>query len=156
MLVLVLVIVGFVLFRDLNRAQPEGPVEAVDYQQSAAYADDQAGFDVLTPEQLPEGWKATSVEFVPRPVRWHLGLLTDEGEYVGLEQSESSVEDMVTTYVDDAPERGGEVPIDGKVWRSWTDDEGDSALVRTDDGVVTLVVGPAEREVLVGFVRSLR
>lgn len=154
--VLLIVVVGFVVLRGLNRVAPQKPASAVDYQQSADYASDEAGFDVLAPEQLSKGWKATSVEFVPNPVRWHLGLLTAQGQYVGLEQSKSSAKDMVTTYVDEEAERGNEVDIGAQTWESWTDDGGDSALVRTDGSLATLVVGSVQQDVLVDYVRSLR
>ncbi len=156
MLVLLLVVVGFVMLRDLNRVEPEGSGGAVDYRQSAAFAREQAGFEVLAPRQLPAGWRATSVEFVPEPARWHLGLLTEEGKYLGLEQLDSSVRSMVTTYVDEEATRGKDVSIDGRPWSSWTDSEGDTALVRSDGEVTTLVVGPVEQDVLVSYVRSLR
>ncbi len=156
MLVLLLVIVGFVLLRGLNRAQPDGLGGAVDYQQSAAFAREQAGFEVLAPGQLPDGWRATSVEFVPEPRRWHLGLLTDEEKYVGLEQVDSSVRSMVKTYVDEEATRGDAVTIGGQTWSSWTDDDGDTALVRDGPEVTTLVVGPVEQDVLVDYVRILR
>ena len=156
MLVLLFVVVGFVLLREVNRSDPEAPGEPVDYQQTADFARDQADFAILAPPELPDGWRATSVEFVPEPARWHLGLLTDEGEYVGLEQAESAVKSMVTTYVDSDPSRGEAVTIDAQSWSSWTDEGGDTALVRTDGEAVTLVVGPVERGLLVDYVRSLR
>jgi hypothetical protein len=156
MLVMLLVVVGFVLLRDLTRVDPESPGAPVDYQQSATFAREQVGFEVLAPPALPDGWRATSVEFVPQPARWHLGLLTEEGRYVGLEQVDSSVESMVTTYVDDEATQGGDVTIEGRPWSTWTDDEGDTALVRDGREVTTLVVGPVEQDVLVDYVKILR
>ena len=156
MAILLAVIVGFVVLRDLNRNDPQSPVTAVDYRQSVGYASEQAGFDVLAPETLPEGWKATSVGFTPDPSRWHLGVLTDQGRYVGLEQAASSEKSMVMTYVDPEPTRGKVVTIDGQTWRAWSDSGGDTALVRTQGEVTTLVVGTVEQDVLVDYVESLR
>jgi len=156
MLILIAVIVGFVVIRDLNRSPPQSPVEAVDYQQSLAFAREQATFKVLAPETLPTGWEATTVEFTADPSRWHLGLLTDQDRYVGLEQAQASVRSMVTTYVAGDATPGADVSIDGQTWRAWSDPGGDAALVRTTDRVTTLVVGTADQEVLVGFVESLR
>ncbi|HSE08589.1 MAG TPA: DUF4245 domain-containing protein, partial [Nocardioidaceae bacterium] len=121
MLVLLGVIAAFVVFRDLNRTTPESPVREVKYEQTLAYARDQADFDVLAPESLPEGWRATSVSFVPDPTRWSLGVLTDQDRYVGLEQSRRSAESMVETYVDPEAERGRQVEVAGETWRLWTD-----------------------------------
>lgn len=156
MLVLVAGILAFVLLRDINREVPGSPVESVDYARTAAYAQEQASFDVLAPDELPEGWKATTVEFVVDPARWHLGVLTDEGNYVGLEQADSSVESMVSTYVDPATTRGKPVTIDGQTWTSWSDSGGDTALVRRAGDVTTLVVTTADQDALVDYIESLR
>lgn len=156
MLVLLAVIAAFVVFRDINRNDPKSPVRQVEYEQTLSYARDQADFPLLAPESLPEGWRATSVEFVPEPTRWHLGILTDEDRYVGLEQSRGSVDNMVETYVDRDAVRGKQVQVAGEEWRTWTDGRGDTALTRVEGGVTTLVVGTPELEELVDFVESLR
>ncbi len=156
MIVLIAVVVGFVAFRAVNRNEPENPVRAVDYQQTLEYARGVADFPVVAPASLPEGWRATSVEFIPSPTRWHLGLLTDEDRYVGLEQSRASLTDLVHEYVDPKAARGKPVQVDGQTWRTWTDPGGDTALGRTEGDVTTLVVGTAELDVLVDFTESLR
>ncbi|HLN75864.1 MAG TPA: DUF4245 domain-containing protein [Nocardioidaceae bacterium] len=156
MLVLVAVVFGFVVLRDLNRNDPQNPVKPVDYQETLKLARGQAEFPLLAPASLPKGWRATSVRFVPQPTRWHLGVLTNKDEYVGLEQSQTSVGDMVETYVDQAAVRGGTVQIVGESWRTWTDAGGDTALTRVQKGVTTLVVGTPGRDVLVDYVKSLR
>lgn len=156
MLVLLAVIAAFVAFRAINRNDPENPVRPVDYQQTLEYARSQAAFPLLAPPSLPKGWRATSVTFVPRPTRWHLGVLTDDDRYIGLEQSRGSVADMVQRYVDQEAARGRPVEVDGKSWQTWTDAGGDTALSRVQDGVTTLVVGTAGRDVLVDYVESLR
>jgi hypothetical protein len=156
MLVLLAVIAGFVVLRGLNRTDPPSPVRAVDYQQTLEYARRQADFRVLAPTSLPAGWRATSVSFVPEPVRWHLGVLTEQDSYVGLEQSRSSVSAMVEKYVDQEAARGRTVQVGGEPWRTWTDAGGDTALTRVDGGVTTLVVGTAGQDVLVDYVEGLR
>ncbi len=156
LLVLLAVIVGFVVFREVIREAPESPVEAVDYRQPLGFAREQAGFAVLAPERLPEGWKATNVDFTPEPAHWHLGVLTDQDRYIGLEQAQSSTKDMVTTYVDADPSQGKDVIVDGESWSTWTDRGGDTALVRSEGKVTTLVVGSVEQDVLMDYVESLR
>jgi hypothetical protein len=155
MLVLLAVIGAYVAFRAVNRNEPESPVRAVDYQQTLDYARGQVDFPLLAPASLPEGWRATSADFVPEPARWHLGVLTDEDRYVGLEQSRSSLEKMVETYVDREAVRGKTVQVEGEAWRTWTDGDGDTALTRVDDEVTALVVGTAGLDVLVDYVESL-
>jgi len=66
------------------------------------------------------------------------------------------VRSMVKTYVDEEATRGDAVTIGGQTWSSWTDDDGDTALVRDGPEVTTLVVGPVEQDVLVDYVRILR
>lgn len=156
MLVLVLVVVGFVMLRDLSRVAPDPAVTDVDYERSVKAAREQADFELLAPERVPPGWRVTSVEFVPQPAQWHLGMLTEEDNYVGLEQARRSPREMVTTYVDIDATQGGEVVIDGERWRSWSDEGGDDALVRRQGGLSTLVVGSADQDVLVDFVTRLQ
>jgi hypothetical protein len=63
---------------------------------------------------------------------------------------------MVRSHVDDAADRTGTVTVDGERWSRWTDEGGDTALVRRAQATTTLVVGhdvpPAE---LRSFVASL-
>jgi hypothetical protein len=158
MLVLVAVVVGFVVFRDVNRADPASPVHAIDYGREADFARKQASFDLLAPPTLPEGWRATTVEFVPGPAnRWHLGILTGQERYVGLEQSADSVAKMVETHVDPDAAKGAPVLVDGQPWATYTDSGGDRALVRRAGGTTTLVVGhDVPQDDLVDFAASLR
>jgi hypothetical protein len=158
MVVLVAVVVGFVVFRDVNRSDPATPVRAVDYTRAADYARGQASFTLLAPPSLPAGWRATTVDYVPgRHDRWHLGMLTGQDRYVGLEQSADPVAAMVETHVDPAAEKGAPVQVAGVPWATYTDSGGDLALVRRAGGTTTLVVGhEVPQATLVDFVASLR
>lgn len=158
MIVLLVVVVAFVGFRDLNRDEPASPVRAVDYAVDARFARGEASFDLLAPERLPEGWIATTARYVPGSAeRWHLGMLTDAERYVGLEQSAAPVTAMVAEHVDADAERGEPVGVDGAKWETWSDEGGDLALVRREAGITTLVVGhEVPVGVLVDFTASLR
>jgi hypothetical protein len=157
MIVLVLVVALFVAFRAINRSQPESTVDAVDYTQPAEFAREQARFPVLAPSELPAGWRATSVRFDNgRDQAWHVGFLTRDDDYVGLEQADETAEDLVEQYVDQDATEGDPVALDGEEWQSWTDEGGDTALVRETDEVTTLVVGTVDQETLVEFVHTLR
>lgn len=155
MLVLLAVIAAFVVFRELNRNEVTTPVRTVEYRQTAVYAAEQVDFELLAPSRLPEGWRATSVSFTPEPSRWHIGQLTADDEYVGLEQSRASSRDMVETYVDENAVRRGAVQAAGTTWTTWTDAGGDTALVAETGDATTLVVGPVDRDVLVDYVELL-
>jgi hypothetical protein len=158
MLVLVLLLLGFVGLRGLNRIEPADPVQRVEYEQPARFARESADFEVLTPRRLPDGWFATSVRFDDeRPQAWHLGFLTAERRYVGLDQVQQSVADAVEDLVGEEAEAGGSVTIDGVRWLRYEDGR-DLGLARRDEeqGITTLVVGTAPEDELVRFVQSLK
>lgn len=158
MIVLVVVVIGFVVFRDALRNDAATPVRTVDYVQTADYARDQASFDLLAPKTLPEGWRATSVSYVPgRDDTWHLGMLTGEGRYVGLDQSGASSRSMVEQIVDPNAVEGDPVDVGGQEWQTWSDEGGDLALVRAADGTTTVVVGhEVPEDVLAEFAGRLQ
>ena len=158
MIVLVAVVAAFVVFRDVNRNDPPSPVRAIDYAQDAAFARREAGFDVLAPASLPAGWIATTARYVDgRAEAWHLGLLTDEQRYVGLEQSTAPAASMVAEHVDPNAVEDEPVTVGGEQWSAWSDDGGDLALVREDGGSTILVVGhDVSSAELAAFVSSLR
>lgn len=156
LLLLLGVVVGFVVLRDANRVEPSNPVPAVEWRQPTSYARQEAEFQLLAPRRLPEGWRVTSVRFGQGDDQsWHLGLLTGEGRYIGLEQAADSPSTMVEDFVDAEAQQGEDVDIDGESWQAWSDDE-DEALVREGPEVTTLVVGTGSQDQLVEFVRLLR
>jgi hypothetical protein len=147
MVVLVLVVAGFVIFREVNRNDPVSPVKALDITQSVEFAREEARFPLLAPAELPEGWIATSVRFQNgRQQSWHLGMLTEDEKYVGLEQERRSLDDMVEEHVDEEAERGDDVVVDGQTWQTFTDEDDDLALVRETPEVTTLLVGRVSQE----------
>lgn len=157
MAVLLVVVIGFVLFRDVNRTEPESPIEPVDWRQPASYARGVADFPLLAPRRLPDGWIATSVRFTDGTQQaWHLGLLTDRERYVGFEQSPRPVEEMVEEHVDPEAEEGPSVRVDGETWQTFEDEGGDLALVREDEAVTTLVVGRVSQDALEQLILTLR
>ncbi len=156
MLVLLLVIGAFVAFRDVNRTDPGNPVDAVEWKQPTQVARQEASFTVLAPDRLPTGWIATSVRYgAGADGTWHIGMLTDQQRYVGLEQSTTTVSGMVETYVDENATQGQDVEVGGRTWESWSDSR-DTALVRKDGRTVTLVVGTVTESVLEQFAATLR
>jgi len=156
MAVLLLAVGAFVLFRDVNRDDPASPVHAVDYRGPADYARGVATFDLLAPAKLPEGWIATSVNFTQGEEQaWHLGFLTDERHYVGLEQADRPVSGMVEDFVDQEAVQGDDVVVAGKTWETWSDDGDDLALVNDSGGVTTVVVGRVPEETLKAFINTL-
>ena len=80
LIVLVVVVLAFVALPCASSATTtRSSVEPVDYLAVVAPAQE-AGIRIVYPPSLPEGWTATSVDFVPgaRPA-FGVGMLTDDG-----------------------------------------------------------------------------
>jgi hypothetical protein len=157
LLVLLVVLLGWLAFKALISTDP-APVRTVDYAKDVPAVQRTADFDVAAPASLPPGWRATTVTFRDGPPQhWHLGVLTDEDRYVGIEQAERSVRSMVEEYVDKAATRRAPTDVEGERWSTYADAGGDLALVRRDGDTTTLVVGHGvPRGDLVSYAASLR
>lgn len=154
--VLVLIASVWVLSRFQHRGVVD-PTETVDYTADLAEARDSAPFDVLAPSPAPSGWRATSVEWdAVRPdVSWHLGFLTPEGDYVGLEQGNAPASAFVAANTP-ATQPGEAVRIGAESWQSLVSADGrEHALVRRAEDVTTVVTGTAPLSELVAFAESL-
>jgi hypothetical protein len=158
MIVLVVLLVAWVGFRSLTEEKPSSAVRTVDYAKVVAPAKKAADFELVAPAALPSGWRATSVSYTDSPPQhWHLGVLTDRDRYIGLEQGGGSERSMVTEYVDKDASRGEPMDVAGRRWTTYTDPGGDLALVRTDGGATTLVVGhDVPRATLASYVAGLK
>jgi hypothetical protein len=130
--------------RLLSRPQEADPVRPVDYVATWRAAQDVAPFELVAPPELPEGWRATSVRYVPGDdATWHIGVLTDEDKYVGIEQAVGGVEVLVNEYAAES-DPDGTVDVGGAEWELLR--EGDeTTLVRDDGGSATLVTGDASQ-----------
>ena len=149
MIVTVLFVVAFVAFRGFVRDNESTPVRKVDYQTWVKAGRSDGKLAVYVPSPLPEAWEATSASYATgtQPA-WHLGLLTDDRKYVGVEEARDSTKDLVEEHVDPDATRGKDVEIDGVTWQTWRDVGGDYAVVRSLDGPdgtpeSVLVVGSA-------------
>lgn len=158
LIVTLLAIGAFVLVRSLTRADAEVDRDPVDYAAAAEAARD-AGFDVIAPASLPEGWNATSVDLEQTdPPLWGLGLLTDEDKFVGLRQEDDSVEDLVEAYIDEDPLEGDPLELDsvvGSTWQTWTDEGGDTGYSIEYGDQAVLVYGSAPAVDLQEFIGLL-
>jgi hypothetical protein len=158
MIVLVLVVLAFVFFRGVFRGNDAVELEPIDNLSIVGPAQD-AGFDIVYPPSLPEGWKVTSVDYDrgTRPA-WGIGMLTDDGKFVGLRQEDEDVDSLLETHVDEDPVRGEVVTVDGAIvpeWQEWSDSGGDAAYSATLGEDEVLVWGSAPAEDLLTVVRSL-
>jgi hypothetical protein len=137
----------------------EEKVSAVEYTAQLQDARKLAAW-VRGPEPMPSGWTATSVEFrAPQqsPVTWHLGVVTAERKYVGLEQSNVTANayqfDKLGKTADD-----GTSTVAGVTWqrKKLLDRDKEQALVLIGSGVTTIVTGNAGYQALETFAAALR
>ncbi|HET7173541.1 MAG TPA: DUF4245 family protein [Nocardioidaceae bacterium] len=139
-----------------QRRTPTNPVPTVRYGATLAQARLVAPFAVLAPAPAPAGWRATSVDWTTHAgkVSWHLGFLTPDDEYVGLEQSNRTPRTFVAVSTT-ARRAGGSRVIDGQSWRVLLSPS-QRALVHDGPGVTTVVTGTGTLAQLAAFVRTLR
>ncbi|TDE09080.1 DUF4245 domain-containing protein [Jiangella asiatica] len=147
-----------VLFNALNDQEPRLP-DPVDYQGALEVARAEYAYDVLAPEPVPAGWRATSMDFSQDDGgdRWQLGFLIDGDTFIGIEQTDGEIESYRDERLADF-DPDGESSIDGVTWERLVerDDAPDRALVRVDGGAITIVRGTVPYEELEDFVTLLR
>lgn len=148
MVVLVVVVLGFVGYRELFRTDGAVDPEPVDYLGAAASVA-ATGLPVVAPDPLPQGWVATSADLDreqrDRPL-WRLGMLTGDERFVGVRQGERTPEELLEgAYPDGDPEPGPAVELESPVagtWDTWQVDD-ERAYTATVRGTVVLVHGSA-------------
>lgn len=155
-MVVVLVVVGAILLVTW-RPQPEA-IRSVDPTEALTAARATAGYPVLYPRDLPEGWVPTSarwdlpVDAEPEPA-WHVGFVTPDDAYAQIGQS------MTTNPQFLAAQTGGGSLIgeDPPGWQRYesSGSEPTRSLVTVVDGVTIVVSGTASWEVLVDLTDRL-
>jgi hypothetical protein len=162
MLVTVVLVAAFAGLTALKTDHPDTPVRAVDYQTMVKGGRADGKLLVMAPTSLPTGWTATSADYTTgSDPTWHLGVLTDRQKYVGVEEAEGGVDDLVEQHVDADAVQGKDVTIGGRRYQTWTDSDGDYAVSRTvrNQGASEesfLVVGSAPEAEIRHFAASLR
>jgi hypothetical protein len=136
----------------LVTVEPDHPTTPVDYRSAAESSRTVADFDLLAPTSLPEGWHATSVRFDKGA--WHLGVLTADKEYVGLEQVREPERRTVERFAPRSTSDGA-AEIEGTTWSRRSGPDGDSTYVRRDGDMTVLVTGSAPRAQIERYVASL-
>lgn len=158
MLVTVAFVLVFVGWRALFRSDVDIEPAPVEWTESVELADE-AGLPVVRPRALPEGWTATSVELrAGDDPRWGLGVLTDDEQFIGIRQEDSSVEELVRTYVDEEAVAGEDAAVASDVtdtWQTWTDEGGDRGYSTELGDEAVLVYGSAPAEDIEAYLRLL-
>lgn len=151
-LVLTIVGVGLLLwFLGLFRSDLEVDPERVDYLGTVEEAQD-SRLTPVYPTSLPDGWIATGFDVqAGRDPVFEIRLLTDEEEFVGIHEEDTTVSDLLERYVVEDTvgiEPYGSPGSVAKAWTGYRDDEGDTAYASKADGRVVLVWGSASPEEL--------
>jgi hypothetical protein len=148
MAVISLPIVAIVEWFPHDSKKPEDAVQTVDYTipLDQARRDPDLPFKALAPETLPAGWRATSIHADLEPgsqLRWELGFLTSDRQYVALDQvaDGKGVDGVLAVQAPDATQvsgAGGTVTAGGYQWQVYATPDGKRhALVRTTAPVGT-------------------
>ena len=145
-------LLGAFLVGQLVTVTPDRPERRVDLGDAVAGARAAATFDVIAPKSLPKRWIATSARFGAEA--WHLGVLTADDKYIGLEQTTTSVKGIVDDF---APKSrpAGTAQLAGSAWQVRTESDGDRVYVRDFGGTSVLVIGSARRSELERYISSL-
>lgn len=136
----------------LFSAKPEASVKPIDYAQVVSQARPAATFPLLAPTQLPKGWRATSARFQENG--WHLGVLTDTDDYIGLEQLKSAPKPVIDRFAADS-KSAGTADVAGQSWDVRKGPDGRLTYVRDVDGLTTLLNTSASRRELESYIASL-
>jgi len=152
MVVIAVIILGLYGVGQLFTSDKKAEVETVDYVSVVAQARPAATFPLAAPPSLPDGWRATSARFQANG--WHLGVLTDDDDYVGLEQLRSSRARVVERFAEGS-KSAGTAEVAGQTWSVRTGPKGRWTYVRDEDGLTTLVNTSASRRVLERYIASL-
>ncbi len=139
----------------LFRADTVVEPEAVDYEAVARGPQVDSGFALLVPARLPDGWRATSARWGAADRHWHIGILTAEQEYVGVEQSRLDAQAAQETYAPGATEAGA-VQVSGRPWVRLVDEQtGALALLDEQPEYTVVVTGSAPETTLAVLAETL-
>lgn len=152
MAVIAVIILGVYGVSRLYSSGDEATVTTVDYETAVAQARPAATFPLIAPTSLPAGWRATSVRFQANG--WHLGVLTDDDDYVGLEQLRGSADRAVGRFADGSKD-AGTAQVAGQTWDVRSGPKGRWTYLREEDGLTTLLNTSASRPVLEDYIASL-
>jgi hypothetical protein len=146
-LIVIPLIVIAVIFTDVP---DDHPVKEVDWKPVLTTAREQAPFDVLAPTNLPEGWRATRVNWVPlgRPYLnaeasprnlWQIGFLTPDEVYIDLNQGDLRPQEMVDEQSRQGTPDGNSV-IGAQTWQRLLSPDGRTRSLVLHGSSATVVV----------------
>ncbi|MDQ1702590.1 MAG: hypothetical protein QOF57_1842 [Frankiaceae bacterium] len=132
-------------------------VRAIDFHEALAAARVRTPYPLLSPDVLPQGWRATSAYLNTAPATgFHIGLVTPANQYAVLEQTNAPVAEAVRTVLGDGSVPGETALVGGTQWQLEETAHKQHALVRTTNGVTVIVTGTADWPELQTLAASLR
>jgi len=153
-----LIILALFAFGRLFTTTPEQTVSTVDYQPIVAQARTTSDDPLLAPPTLPDGWRATSARYDPgadgASGTWHLGVVTDDDEYIGLEQTPLALDRAVKKWAEGS-EEAGSAQVAGQVWAVFAGPRDRITYAVRKDDRTTLINGTVSVEVLESYISSL-
>ena len=154
---ILLLVIGLVAWQRIGEPHSNG-IHVVDTAAPVAAARQQAGFALLLPSGLSDGWRPTSTEFVPAArysaASFRIGYVTPSNKYAEFLQSDGPAEAVSAPYgvlTDQGP-----TTIAGTAWRSFRTDDGRTLLRATLGKVTVIVTGNADRSELTELAGALR
>lgn len=128
---------------------------------SVAFARD-SGWPLERPENLPDGWTATSVRFVSSTDglrTWHAGYQSPTGNYVAIEQTKDATDKWVEAQTNRAAMTGS-VEAGGRTWDTYVrSGKVQNSLVHEAAGadeLTTIVTGTGTLDELTAFAGTLQ
>ncbi|AQT74205.1 hypothetical protein B1K54_23440 [Streptomyces sp. fd1-xmd] len=147
------VVAGIYLF--VPHDDKADPTRTVDYRVETITARRAAPYPVAAPVGLPEQWRATSVTYERKNAdAWHLGFLDPQQQYAAVEQSTDTSVKYLERVTQKATASGQTQQVGDTAWERW-DGEKYDALVRREQGYVTVVTGTASFEQLGALAAAL-
>jgi hypothetical protein len=156
MIVMVLVVLAFVVFRGAFRDNDEYDAPDLDYRDFVASIQ-QLGLEPVYPPELPKGWttKDASYQTGERPVV-DLVFTTDDGHTAGIHRGGAGEHDLLVTYVGEGvTESQDSLGTDLASWTGWVDTDGDHAWTAHVGDDTVLVYSSGDPDELLTFVQSL-
>ncbi|WP_307806536.1 DUF4245 domain-containing protein [Streptomyces sp. FH025] len=163
-MVLSMLAVGFVVwigYLFLPHDADSDPVHVVEYKAAAASAKRAAPYPLLSPDGLPDKWRATSVGYTPADLNsagggnaWHLGFVTPSGQYAAVEQADVPRDKLLGGKVTGGRPDGTSEAA-GRTWERVQGDK-DRALVEQTGSATTLITGTASYEELAELAQALK
>jgi hypothetical protein len=152
-----LIVVGITALRQ----NPDDPVREVDTTSAERAVSQLAGYPLLVPRGLSDGWRPTSVRTdaggasAGDPVTLQIGWYTPGGEFAEYVVSDDAEAGALTDVLDDATQDGTQ-QVDGEAWQRLTTERGETALTRAEGTATLLVTGSASDDELGTLAGSLQ